>query len=313
MTDITAADTFLATHARVLERHRLALLLGRPGAAAAVLAAVAAYRNADGGFGWGLEPDLRVPGSQPAGAYSGFELLAELTAHADPQADAAALADARQLATGLADWAAPVALDGGALPFALAGAAGAPGTAPWWAAGDPAEPSLHITAGILRLAHLSGLVGDHAWVEAATVWCLERIAASDGPPPGGGYTLAFVLGLLDALAPERPAARAELERMAAFVPADGALRPSGAADDERLRPLRISPDPDRPLRALMPADAIAADLDALAAEQRADGGWTVDFPSSSPAATVEWRGIATIEAVTLLAANGRLTLPRVRD
>lgn len=311
MTDIAAADAFLATHARVLERHRLALLLDRPGAAAAVLAATAAYRNADGGFGWGLEPDLRAPGSQPAGAFSGFELLAELTAHADAVADAAALADARALAAGLADWADAIALDGGALPFSLVGAAGAPGTAPWWAAGDPAEPSLHITAGIVRLAHRSGLVGDHPWVEAATVWCLEQVAAADGPPPGGGYTLAFVLGLLDALAPERPAAHAELERMAALLPADGALRVS-PGDEERLRPLRISPEPDRPLRALMPADAIAADLDALAAEQRADGGWTVDFPSSSPAATVEWRGVATIEALTLLSANGRLALPQVR-
>ncbi len=277
MTDIAAADTFLATHARVLERHRLALLLGQPGAAAAVVATVGAYRNADGGFGWGLEPDLRAPGSQPAGAYSGFELLAELTAHADAAADGAALADARALATSLADWAGTVALAGGPLPFALPGAADAPGTAPWWAAGDPAEPSLHITAGILRLAHLSGLVGDHPWVEEATVWCLEQIAAADGPPPGGGYTLAFVLGLLDALAPERPAARAELERMAALLPADGALRVS-ENDEERLRPLRISPEPGRPLRALMPADAIAADLDALANEQREDGGWTVDFP-----------------------------------
>jgi hypothetical protein len=305
MTDIAAADTFLATHARVLERHRLALLLGRSGAAAAIVAGMRAYRNADGGFGWGLEPDLRAPGSQPAGAYSAFELLAELTEHADPAADADALADARALATGLADWAATVALDGGALPFSLPGAAGAPGTAPWWAGADPAEPSLHITAGILRLAHLSGLVGDHAWVEAATVWTLEQVAASDGPPPGGGYTLAFVLGLLDALAPARPAARAELERMAALLPPDGAARvhPDG---DERLRPLRVSPHPDRPLRALMPADAIAADLAALAGEQREDGGWTVDFPSSSPAAAVEWRGIATIEALTLLRAHDRL-------
>jgi hypothetical protein len=32
------------------------------------LAALDAYRNADGGFGWGLEPDVRAPGSQPVRA-----------------------------------------------------------------------------------------------------------------------------------------------------------------------------------------------------------------------------------------------------
>ncbi len=68
MTDIAAADTFLATHARVLERHRLALLRGQPDAAAAVVAGMRAYRNPDGGFGWGLGARPARPGSQPAGA-----------------------------------------------------------------------------------------------------------------------------------------------------------------------------------------------------------------------------------------------------
>jgi hypothetical protein len=47
-------------------------------------------------------------------------------------------------------------------------------------------------------------------------------------------------------------------------------------------------------------------LDALAAQQRPDGGWMFDFPEWSPAASAEWRGIVTIQALTVLRAYDRL-------
>ena len=65
--DLAAATRFLAGHARVLDRRRAAVLLdGDDGAGA--LGAVEGYRNADGGYSWGLEPDLRAAESQPGGA-----------------------------------------------------------------------------------------------------------------------------------------------------------------------------------------------------------------------------------------------------
>jgi hypothetical protein len=65
--DLPAAVAFLATHGRVLDRRRLELLI-HGGDPTAVLAAPDGHRNLDGGYGWGLEPDLRSPESQPAGA-----------------------------------------------------------------------------------------------------------------------------------------------------------------------------------------------------------------------------------------------------
>ena len=57
--DVHAAASFMAMHGRVLDRRRLQLLVGEanPGD---VLAALDAYRNPDGGYAWGLEPDLRT-------------------------------------------------------------------------------------------------------------------------------------------------------------------------------------------------------------------------------------------------------------
>ena len=74
--DLDAAKAFMAGHARALDRHRLSLLLGE-GEAARPLAALDAYRNPDGGFGWGLEPDLRSMSSQPVGAMHAMEVFAD--------------------------------------------------------------------------------------------------------------------------------------------------------------------------------------------------------------------------------------------
>ena len=65
--DFDAAAGFLTAGARVLDR-RVFQRLFSGGAAEPVRDAVAAYRNADGGFGHALEPDLRTPASQPAAA-----------------------------------------------------------------------------------------------------------------------------------------------------------------------------------------------------------------------------------------------------
>jgi hypothetical protein len=81
--------------------------------------------------------------------------------------------------------------------------------------------------------------------------------------------------------------------------------PGGAAA-EAVRPLDLSPRPDRPLRALLDPAAVEADLDRLEGEQAADGGWTVDWVQRSPAGGLEWRGWATVRAVRVLRANGRL-------
>ena len=47
-----------------------------------------------------------------------------------------------------------------------------------------------------------------------------------------------------------------------------------------------------------------ADLERLAAGQQSDGGWTVDFDSYSPAASLAWRGHRTVGALLLLRDNG---------
>ena len=81
---------------------------------------------------------------------------------------------------------------------------------------------------------------------------------------------------------------------------------AGGADDEYMRPLDFAPLPGGPARTLFSDAVIESELRRLADGQQPDGGWSVDFASYSPAATLEWRGHRTVQAMLLLSANGML-------
>jgi hypothetical protein len=291
--DTALADDFVIANARVLERHRHALLLA-DGAPEPVETALAGYANADGGFGWTLHPDLRSRSSQPVAAIHAFEVLEEIA----PRASA--------LAGPLCDWLDQASLADGGLPFALPCDDWA-GSAPMWAASDHTQSSLLITAAVCGAAHrvapTDPVVAGHPWLERAAAYCQQAIAAMD--EPAMAIELKFALQLLDAVHDTRPGAEQQLDRLVAFLPASGTMAVAGGAEGERMRPLDFSPDPGTPRRDAFSADVIAADLDELEAEMSDDGGWDVDFQVYSPAAVVEWRGYETVRALKTLRANGR--------
>src|SRR5215210_6860750 len=288
---MTAARSFMAGHARLLDRRRFELLFDG-GEAEPVVAALNAYRNSDGGYGHGLEPDLRAPESQPAAALHAFEVFAEIAPLTAPEA------------VELCDWLAAVALPDGGLPFALP-IEDASGCAPFWAEADPQALSLQITAIVAahanRIAAHDPAVAGHPWLARATRCCLAAIDALEAAP--AAYELAFAVRLLDVVHDRDAAAPGLLARLGEYVPSDGRLRVVGGLADEALRPVDLAPEPGRPARSLLDDAAVAADLERLAAEQDDDGGWSVDFQSYSPAAALEWRGYGTVRALSVLRAN----------
>jgi hypothetical protein len=287
--DLGRIQDFIASNARLLDRRRMEMAVGA-GDREATLAVLAGYRNADGGFGWALEPDSRAPVSQPVAALHAFEVFEEVAPLTSP------------LAVGLLDWLERIAVDDGALPFALSGGATA-GSAPMWGTADTRSASLHMTCVVLGIAHRVArhdpAVAAHPWLHRATNWATRQIAGLDGPTDA--IEFRYVLQLLDALD-----ARDELERLGAHLPRDGTMAVTGGRPDEAMRPLDFAPEPDRPMRDLLDPQTIEADLDRLEAEQHDDGGWDVDWKHWSPAGGLEWRGWATVRAVRILRANGRL-------
>jgi hypothetical protein len=291
---VVAARGFMAGHARLLDRRRFELLFDGADAEP-VLAALRAYRNRDGGYGHGLEPDLRARESQPGAALHAFEVFAEVVPVTAPEA------------AELCDWLDAVALPDGGLPFALP-IEDASGSAPFWAQADPQAFSLQITAIVAahanRVAANDPAVASHPWLARATTCCLAAIDALEAAP--AAYELAFAVRLLDAVHDRDGATPGLLARLGEYVPADGRLPVVGGRPDEALRPLDLAPEPGRPARTILDEAAVAADLERLAGEQHEDGGWSVDFQSYSPAAALEWRGYATVRALSALRDNAMI-------
>jgi hypothetical protein len=288
--DRSAAENFIWSTARLVDRHRYALLFA-DGPAEPVLEALRGYRNPDGGFGHALEPDLRCPSSQPAPTLYALEMLNE------------AGAAGSELARGARAWIASVAESHGGIPMVLPGFESYPHS-PWMVP----EPGSFLTLALAAVLH-SGGVRDDKWLARATDWCWSSIETAEQP---GGYWLEFACRFLDAV-PDDQRARAAIDSLATRIDTS-AFTPAGGVEGEKLRPLDISPRPGSRSRRLFSQEQIETHLDAVEAEQQEDGGWMFDWLAWSPAQTNDWRGTITIRALTWLCDNGRLsTAPRQLD
>jgi hypothetical protein len=292
--DLHAARDFVATHARILDRRRLGLLLGDEDSRA-VLAALDGYRNPDGGYGWGLEPDLRARESQPGPALHAFEVFAEVGPVITPRAEE------------LCDWLGSISLQDGGLPFSLP-IENTAGCAPWWAGADDSASSLQITAIVAANAHRVGrhdpAVANHPWLASATEYCAESIRNLERSPQA--YELAFAAQFLDAAEDAVADAPGLLRRVGRHLPSDGVVGVQGGTENEALRALDFAPLPDGPMRELIDPDVIASELLRLEQEQQADGGWPYEPRTFSPASALEWRGCVTVRAVWILQHNATL-------
>jgi hypothetical protein len=208
--DIEAAERFVHTNARLLDRHRLAVLLhGAP--VDPVLAALRAYRNPDGGFGHALEPDIRDPASQPACAYHGLDVLAGVDALGDP------------LVTGVAGWVAEIANPDGGVPFVLPTAADHP-RAPWM---QPSSGGSFLTYALAAQLQQAG--SEEPWLARATDWCWAELESGVQLSANG---VKFALDFLDTV-PDETRAHAAIERLRPRIEADGSIAVDGGVEDER--------------------------------------------------------------------------------
>lgn len=283
---LARAEDFLFTHARLVERRSFERVFAG-GSADAVIRAVRAYRNADGGLGHALEPDLRTPASQPIFVHAGMTILAEASA---PDAGLAADACA---------FLARIAREDGAIPYVLPAAVG-PARARHWDGDFAFAPSLHATAGVAGALHALG--ARHEWLDRATSWCFDEIA---GRPEYSGHRMLNVMELLRH-APDRDrAARLWKHAVSRLFEADHVAMKTPITS-YGLSPLRFAPTPDAPARTLFPDTVIEDHLDHLVAQQQPDGGWPIFWTPPPGAAAAEWRGRWTLEALLVLRAYGRI-------
>jgi hypothetical protein len=283
--DFDAAADFLAG-ARVLDR-RVFERLFSGGPAEPVRDAVAAYRNADGGFGHALEPDLRTAASQPAAVEMALRIMD--------------LADAwdERLVRDAIDWLAAIEPAEGGTTNATPTLSQGP-HAPWWVApeGNPAS--------LIQTGQIAGLLYEHhfahPWLDGATRFTWSAI--DELTEPENGYVMFGVLAFLEHV-PDRARAEAAFDRVGPLLLSRGLVTLDPEAAGETQSPLDFAPLPDSIARRLFDQRTIEAHLDHLAAAQRDDGGWMFNWPAWSPAAKADWRGFLTVDALRVLRGNGR--------
>ena len=273
---------FIQKEGRVLERRILKAAVGG-GAPDHVAAALLSYQNPDGGFGWGLEPDKRVPDSQPLDVEIAWQSL---------------------------DWAgtAPAALIepacnylasiGSGVSCVSAAVCDHPHAAHW--SGASYEPSLNPTASLA--GYLWKWSIDHPWRATATEWCWSAL---DERPPTDAHTAMGVLRFLEHV-PDRARATAVVESLCPALPTLEWLHYDADAEGYGVSPLQLVPRRDGPWVDLFPADVLEAHLDYLERTQSDDGGWDITWPTIGNAAVSEWRGRLTVQNLLVLRAYGRL-------
>ncbi len=299
------AKLYIETHGRTVDQARLAFSF-EEGSANALLGALAAYQNDDGGFGHGLEPDLRTAASSAVATQQGFNMLREV--EADSSEPLVQRAVAYLLAT----------LDKALLRWEIVPPAveDAP-HAPWWTYGESAgsdddfqsnpraaligflcEHQSLVPAPLLsqlidaQLAHLATQPTDQG-IDMHALPCYVTLANSPNLPENQRQQL--VSTLVQAV-----------QGTVATDPADFA--------SYQLLPLDVAPTPDALLAGTVDRSAVDAHLDYLIDTQLSDGSWPIPWSwafvdeAAWAQAERDWKGFIAVSRLRMLAAYGRIAI-----
>ena len=269
------AREFVYRSARVLERRLFARLFEGAGTDG-VVAAVLAYRNEDGGFGHGLEPDKLAPESQPLDVQIALQTLSEAGAREAEVGERTC-----GFLEGLAD-------ERGFVPIVLPSVADYPRAAHWGEGNFP--PGISPAIGIAGYLHELGV--EHRWLTRVTQSCVEAI---ESEPLKDAHQIHDAV----AFARRAPGGEKLLPRLAEALPQADYFR-SDPQDESYGLPATKFP------REWFDDDVYEAHLAQLESDQQEDGGWPIAWEPPGAASVAAWRAIVTIEALRTLEENGRL-------
>ena len=295
------ALAYLQAYGRPLEQRLFEYQL-QAGSPEPALEALGAFQNPDGGYGHGLEPDIRAEASSVIATSQALTLLRRLGAPVQHEQVKAATAylirnfDAEQQVWPIV----PPAIE--AAPHA-----------PWWNVAESPEtfdgfrfnPRAEVLAHLVHYrfnvpneflsrvtqALLADIDFDSADLGKSDFLCLRELAETDGLPDGLAEKLTrWLAGLL----PDLVQTAAERWR------------------DYGLTPLEAAPRPGTPwAQALDPAE-LDASLDELIDHQLDDGSWPLTWSwafidaQAWARAEREWKGVWIVNHLSSLKAFGRL-------
>jgi len=295
------ATSFIETHGRSLEQQLLLYHFGT-GSQAAVLAALGPYQNEDGGFGHGLEPDVRTPASSAVATQQAFGILRMIGASGE-EAIVRRAVDylLKSYDAGRDVW-----------PIVPPEVEDTP-HAPWWTYVDTDKNF----AGFLAnpRAALVGFLHDYATlvypdflaqVTALTLTCLET-----GPDKLEMHDFLCYVTLAETEhlpQNQKERVQAKLRQVAAHSVEVNPEQWGGYG----LLPLGVISGPDHFLAATIPDQAVQANLDLLIDSQQPDGAWAPNWnwafvnEAAWQVAELGWKSQITLTNLKRLHAFGRI-------
>jgi hypothetical protein len=292
-----SAASYLTTQGRALERALFAYeTTGAP--LADVYAALAAYQNADGGFGHALEPDVRLIASSMICTTIAFQHFRELGTPADQPLVSAACAflkasyDADQR-----NWSnVPPFVDD------------AP-HAPWWTFRDQVRTEFaNPRAEIVGYLYDYPQHFDTAWRDSLAQAALDHLRTYNDEIEM--HDLLCYVRLLETRALPDAIRHPLLDQLRGLV-AHSVARDPKQWQAYGLQPVAVATTPGSPFADLM-GDALDVNLDFVIASQGADGAWHPNFswggehPEVWAQAEREWSSVLTLANLRLLRAFGRI-------
>ncbi len=302
------ARHFLKTEARPLEwalfAHRF-----EDGSVEAALEALARYQNADGGFGHGLEPDVRTPQSSALATGIGLGILRDLN-----------IPSTHPLVRRAVAYLLETFDDEKKVWRVLPEGASAYPHAPWW---HDEEGSLARTFDgfvVIPRTQLVGLLQHFAadvpadWLETITQRTVEEFLRLDDVGAGGGDDLAYAIEMAETAALPARFKAPLVERLQEIVP-NVVERDPTAWDSYCIAPLKLVSSPHSLAYDLL-AEDVQANLDYQIAHQTEAGTWEPTwtwgdaYPQAWAEAKREWRGELTLAMLETLEAFGRIEKKR---
>lgn len=294
------AIDFLRHEARPLER-ALYEYHFENGSRTAVLAALAPYQNADGGFGHGLEPDIRAPGSSVIATTRAMDVLRAIRATEDTPGLPAAL-------TYLID---SYDIDSERWPIVPAAVEDAP-HAPWWTyeqteesfQGFWANPRASVVSYLWQFRKLV----PSPFVESALESVVSELMRY--PQHMEMHDLMCFIDLLDTPGLPEETYQGVLDKLLRALPRTVVTEPE-EWDGYNLKPVSVVKSPESPLAGAFKPALIEASLD-YEVQQAGDGvwrpNWSWDFVDANAWATAEreWSGVLTLQKLLMLRNYGRL-------
>jgi len=288
---LARARSFIYGHARLLDRRRYEYDW-EGGSKEAVIEALRAYQNPDGGFGHALEPDIRCPHSQPVPTEMALMIMEEVDCF-DPA-----------ILEGIGRYLRTAALPEGGLPLATRSVNDYP-HAPWWTIDADDLPSINPTGRLLGLLYkqqaLPELTRSEPFERSVSfVW---RRLESEKP-----HHYHDAVQWISFLGETPDRARAERIRPALdeWLSQSGAIEKDPHATGYVHKVLDWAPAADSYARRFVTDEEVKRHLQALLDEQQDDGGWPISFEAVSPAGLQEWRGWLTVDRLRTLRSYGAL-------